>query len=79
MSDYSELYNAILTGNAKKAEEVTKTAIAAKADPRRVVSGRSKAKDGSGRTWEPTDAHPGSRADKTAPGKIRRNSWDRKL
>ncbi len=33
MSDYSELYNAILTGNAKKAEEVTKAAIAAKADP----------------------------------------------
>ena len=33
MSDYSELYNAILTGNAKKAEEVTKAALAAKADP----------------------------------------------
>ena len=33
MPDYSELYNAILTGNAKKAEEVTKAALAAKADP----------------------------------------------
>ena len=33
MSDYSELYNAILTGNAKKSEEVTKAALAAKADP----------------------------------------------
>ena len=37
MSDYSELYNAILTGNAKKAEEVTKAAIAAKADPSELV------------------------------------------
>ena len=25
MSDYTELYDAILTGNAKKAEEVTKS------------------------------------------------------
>jgi corrinoid protein of di/trimethylamine methyltransferase len=33
MPDYSELYNAILTGNAKKAEEVTKAALATKADP----------------------------------------------
>jgi 5-methyltetrahydrofolate--homocysteine methyltransferase len=32
MSDYSELYNAILTGNAKKAEEITKAALAAKFD-----------------------------------------------
>ena len=37
MSDYSELYNAILTGNAKKAEEVTKAALAAKADPSELV------------------------------------------
>jgi corrinoid protein of di/trimethylamine methyltransferase len=37
MSDYSELYNAILTGNAKQAEEVTKAAIAAKADARELV------------------------------------------
>ncbi len=37
MSDYSELYNAILNGNAKKAEEVTKAAIAAKADPSELV------------------------------------------
>ena len=37
MSDYSELYNAILTGNAKKAEEVTKAALAEKADPSELV------------------------------------------
>jgi len=37
MSDYSELYDAILNGNAKKAEEVTKNAIAAKADPAELV------------------------------------------
>jgi 5-methyltetrahydrofolate--homocysteine methyltransferase len=37
MSDYSELYNAILTGTAKKAEEVTKAAIAAKTDPSELV------------------------------------------
>jgi len=37
MSDYTELYNAILTGNAKKAEEVTKAALAAKADPTELV------------------------------------------
>ena len=37
MSDYSELYNAILTGNAKKAEEVTKNALAAKANPSELV------------------------------------------
>src|ERR1700690_4494018 len=37
MSDYSELYNAILTGNAKKAEEVTKAALAAKADASELV------------------------------------------
>ena len=37
MSDYSELYNAILTGNAKKAEEVTKAALAAKVDPTELV------------------------------------------
>ncbi len=33
MSDPRELYDAILTGNAKKAEEVTKAALAANADP----------------------------------------------
>jgi corrinoid protein of di/trimethylamine methyltransferase len=37
MADYAELYNAILTGNAKKAEEVTKAAIAEKVDPRDLV------------------------------------------
>jgi len=37
MSDYSELYDAILTGNAKKAEEVTKAAIAANANPGELV------------------------------------------
>ncbi len=37
MADYTELYNAILAGNAKKAEEVTKTAIAAKVDPSELV------------------------------------------
>src|SRR5208337_3231537 len=37
MSDYAELYNAILTGNAKKAEEVTKAALAAKTDPTELV------------------------------------------
>jgi 5-methyltetrahydrofolate--homocysteine methyltransferase len=37
MSDYTELYNAILAGNAKKAEEVTKAAIAAKVDPTELV------------------------------------------
>ena len=37
MADYSELYNAILTGNAKKAEEVTKIAITAKVDPTELV------------------------------------------
>jgi 5-methyltetrahydrofolate--homocysteine methyltransferase len=33
MSDPAELYDAILTGNAKKAEEVTKTALAADVNP----------------------------------------------
>jgi 5-methyltetrahydrofolate--homocysteine methyltransferase len=37
MSDHAELYNAILTGNAKKAEEVTKAALAAKVDPTELV------------------------------------------
>jgi len=37
MSDYSELYDAILVGDAKKAEEVTKAAIAANADPSEIV------------------------------------------
>ncbi len=37
MSDYTDLYNAILTGNAKKAEEVTKAALAAKVDPTELV------------------------------------------
>jgi corrinoid protein of di/trimethylamine methyltransferase len=33
MSDPAELYDAILTGNARKAEEVTKAALEANADP----------------------------------------------
>ncbi len=37
MADYSELYNAILTGNAKKAEEVTKAALAANVNPVELV------------------------------------------
>src|SRR3974377_823521 len=37
MSDYAELYNAILTGNAKRAEEVTKAALAAPGDPTELV------------------------------------------
>jgi 5-methyltetrahydrofolate--homocysteine methyltransferase len=37
MSEPAELYDAILTGNAKKAEEVTKAALAAKADPSQLV------------------------------------------
>jgi corrinoid protein of di/trimethylamine methyltransferase len=37
MSDPTELYNAILTGNAKKAEEVTKAALAANANPSELV------------------------------------------
>lgn len=37
MSDTAELYNAILTGNAKKAEEVTKAALAANANPSELV------------------------------------------
>jgi 5-methyltetrahydrofolate--homocysteine methyltransferase len=37
MSDYAELYNAIITGNAKKAEEVTRAALAAKVDPAELV------------------------------------------
>jgi corrinoid protein of di/trimethylamine methyltransferase len=37
MSDSAELYNAILTGNAKKAEEVTKAAIAANTNPSELV------------------------------------------
>ena len=37
MSDSAELYDAILTGNAKKAEEVTRAAMEAKADPVEMV------------------------------------------
>ena len=37
MSDASELYDAILKGNAKKAEEVTKAALAANVDPSELV------------------------------------------
>jgi 5-methyltetrahydrofolate--homocysteine methyltransferase len=37
MSEPTELYDAILTGNAKKAEEITKAALAAKADPTQLV------------------------------------------
>jgi methanogenic corrinoid protein MtbC1 len=38
MSDPAELYDAILTGNAKKAEEVTKQALAAGVDPSELLS-----------------------------------------
>ncbi len=37
MSDPAELYDAILTGNAKKAEEVTKAALEAKVDSNELV------------------------------------------
>ena len=37
MSDPAELYDAILHGNAKKAEEVTKAAIAANVNPGELV------------------------------------------
>jgi 5-methyltetrahydrofolate--homocysteine methyltransferase len=37
MADPKELYDAILTGNAKKAEEVTKAALASKTDPSELV------------------------------------------
>jgi 5-methyltetrahydrofolate--homocysteine methyltransferase len=37
MADYQELYDAILTGNAKKAEAVTKAAIEANFDPSELV------------------------------------------
>jgi corrinoid protein of di/trimethylamine methyltransferase len=37
MSNYAELYDAILNGNAKRAEEVTKAALAEKADPTELV------------------------------------------
>ncbi|MFZ5831887.1 MAG: corrinoid protein [Planctomycetota bacterium] len=37
MSEPAELYDAILTGNAKKAEAVTKAALEAKADPNDLV------------------------------------------
>ena len=38
MADLSELYDAILTGNAPKAEEVTKAALEANIDPTEKVS-----------------------------------------
>ncbi len=37
MPETSELYNAILTGNAKKAEEITRAAIENKVDPNELV------------------------------------------
>jgi corrinoid protein of di/trimethylamine methyltransferase len=37
MADYAELYNAILTGNAKKAGEITTAALAASANPSELV------------------------------------------
>ncbi len=37
MSDPAELYDAILTGNAKKAEEVAQAAIDAKVDPQEII------------------------------------------
>ena len=40
MFEASELYDAILKGNAKKAEEVTKAALAANVDPSELVRGR---------------------------------------
>jgi 5-methyltetrahydrofolate--homocysteine methyltransferase len=36
--EYAELYESILTGDARKAEEVTKAALAAGADPAELVS-----------------------------------------
>jgi methanogenic corrinoid protein MtbC1 len=38
MADLKELYDAILTGNAKKAEAATKAAIAANVDPGELVA-----------------------------------------
>jgi len=38
MSDAAELYDAVLTGNAKKAQEVTKNALAAGANPSELLS-----------------------------------------
>jgi corrinoid protein of di/trimethylamine methyltransferase len=38
MADLSELYDAILTGNAKKAEEVTKAALEEKTDPTELLA-----------------------------------------
>ena len=38
MADLSELYDAILTGNAKKAEEVTTAALEEKIDPTELLS-----------------------------------------
>ncbi len=38
MSDPAELFDAILTGNAKKAQEVTKAALEAKVDPSELLS-----------------------------------------
>jgi methanogenic corrinoid protein MtbC1 len=38
MSDPAELYDAILTGNAKKAEQVTKEALDAGVDPSQLLS-----------------------------------------
>ncbi len=38
MGDYSELYQAILEGNAKKAKEITEAALAAGADPSELLS-----------------------------------------
>jgi methanogenic corrinoid protein MtbC1 len=38
MADPQELYDAILTGNAKKAETVTREALAAQSDPGELIS-----------------------------------------
>ncbi|MGQ9575738.1 MAG: corrinoid protein [Thermoguttaceae bacterium] len=38
MPDFAELYDAVLTGNAKKAEEVTQAALAADADPSELLN-----------------------------------------
>src|SRR4030042_3289079 len=56
MSDPAELYDAILTGNAKKAEEVTKAALEAKIDPSELLQKQMiPAMDEGGRRFECND------------------------
>lgn len=53
MSEGKELYDAVLTGNAKKAEEVTKAALEAGADPSELLGGHMiPAMDEVGRRFE---------------------------